>query len=187
MSYASEFRSEYIARASRWSDIGRHLIYLYETASAYAHPVIIELGVRSGVSTTAFLRAAAENDGHVHSVDIHHPDVPIWWAETDIWSFTVGDDLHPSVLRDLPDVADVVFIDTSHHYGQTLSELQTYVPRVRSGGVVLLHDTELAMPEGFSGEPYPVRRAIDDYCAAEGRTWENRPGDSGLGVICIAS
>lgn len=185
MSYAQAFRQEYFKRASQWSDLGRHLPYLYQVAHSIAAPVVIELGVRSGVSTSAFLRAVAERGGHVHSVDINHPDVPMWWAETGLWTFHVGDDLDVGIMSLLPDEADIVFIDTSHFYDQTYGELLNYVPRTRPGGLVLLHDTELVMPAGFTGDPYPVRRALDDYAAETGVTWTNRDGDSGLGVIRI--
>lgn len=181
----TKMRKTYLGAASHWSDLGHHLPYIYEATATYTEPLVIELGVRSGVSTTGFLRAVAERGGHVHSVDIHHPNVPIWWADTGLWDFHVGDDLSDEILAALPSEVDIVFIDTSHFYAQTLSELRQYVPRVRPGGLVLLHDTELETPEGFTGDPYPVRRALDDYCAATGRTWQNRPGDSGLGVIRI--
>ena len=178
-------RTEYDERGIGWSDLGAHLPRLYEFARGYRAPTIIELGVRDGASTVAFLRAVSEVGGHVHSADIRHPQVPIWWADTQWWTFHVGDDLSTPILDALPERADIVFIDTSHYYDHTLAELHTYVPRVKRGGLVLCHDTELEVPPDWPGIHYPVQHALDDYCAETGRTWENISGDSGLGVIRI--
>jgi cephalosporin hydroxylase len=75
-----------------------------------------------------------------------------------------------------------LFIDTSHHYEQTLAELNLYGPKAT---MILLHDTELEDP--YMRPPtdplFPVRTAIDDWCAKTGRQWTNRTGCYGLGVI----
>jgi predicted O-methyltransferase YrrM len=173
-------RAEYERRCVEPSDIFAHLPRLYVEASRPG-VTVIELGVRSGNSTAAFLLAAEENEGHVWSVDIHPPRVP--WHGHDRWTFLQGDDLW--LTSELPD-ADVVFIDTSHLYDQTQSELELYVPKVRPGGVVLLHDTELEQPDGAPPFPrFPVRVAVDEYCQENGLTVEYVPGCNGLGVIRI--
>jgi hypothetical protein len=77
--------------------------------------------------------------------------------------------------------ADVVFIDTSHDYRQTLAELRTYRWLCRS--VMVCHDTELAHPAGVVGPPYPVRRAVAEFCAAEGLSVTWRRNCWGLAII----
>ena len=62
----------------------------------------------------------------------------------------------------------------------TLAELRAYVPKVRPGGVVLMHDTDtpgtdIAWPD--------VPRALDDFCEEAGLSWLNHRGWNGLGVI----
>lgn len=168
------------------SDIAAHLDYLREAARGR---VVIELGVRTGVSTAAFLSTAAM----VYSCDIDLPRVPQAWHTLDQWRFTLGSSTAPRTLERMPHVCDVLFIDTSHEYDQTLLELAAYWPRVKPGGVALLHDTcwdtldpetnggrwcrELDTPDG------PVTRAIEAFCTAKGLRWLNRPGSFGLGVI----
>jgi predicted O-methyltransferase YrrM len=177
-------RSEYDRRCVEPSDIFAHLPRLYAEASR-PEVKVIELGVRSGNSTAAFLLAAQENDGFVWSVDVHPPQVP--WFGTECWQFVQGDDLW---LHDqLPNDVDVVFIDTSHHYGQTQAELELYVPKVRPGGVVLLHDTELKHPENrpYTDPPYPVRVAVQEYCVDHDLAPLFVPGCNGLGVIQVPS
>lgn len=171
---------------SRWSDIVDHLPRLCSEASRPGVKVL-ELGVRSGNSTSAFLAAAEENDGHVWSVDIEWAALPEIWYESGRWDFVVGDDLDPVVLETLPDVVDVLFIDTSHHYQHTLNELTEHVPRVAPGGVVLMHDTELDRPFAAPEDDpeFPVAEAIRKYVADKGLTVEWVTGCYGLAVIHI--
>jgi cephalosporin hydroxylase len=154
--------------------------------------VVIELGGGvPGLSTAMFLSATDEvqvgaywADGEVWSVDLQPAQVPAGWHGLPYWHFLQGDDLHPAVQAWLPQQCDVLFIDSAHTYGHTLAELRAYVPRIRGGGAALLHDTqwdhgnvELAGPTG------PVARALDDFCAGAGLSWENLPGSFGLGTI----
>lgn len=171
----------YHERRGTNSDIVDHLPYLHDTVIERGAQVIVELGVRSGMSTAAFLAAAEANGGHVWSVDIVWPHVPTEFVDSDHWTLLVGNDLE--LAPELPDAIDVLFIDTSHEYQQTLDELATFVPKVKPGGVVLLHDTELANPDGVDGPLYPVATALDEWAQATGIGWTNRPGCYGLGVI----
>ena len=157
------FWFEYEARCGHGSDISDHLPRLFAEVDRWEDPVVLELGVRSGNSTAAFLAAVEKNGGHVWSVDVSRPRVPMEWFESDIWTFIEGDDLGVADL--LPQTVDVLFIDTSHAYRQTLLELELYAPRVRPGGVILLHDTELEFPEaGDAGDPpFPVAVAIREW------------------------
>jgi len=177
----------YRQRAAVWSDIQGHLPFLYETARSYPHPAVIELGVRGGNSTAALLAGTCPG-GSLWSVDIEQPQVPRDWHEDARWHFLQADDLHPDTQSWMPAVCDVLFIDTSHTYGHTLAELETYVPRVRPGGTVLLHDTQFVATGGGNGddagEPAgEVAAALDAYCGQTGLSWSNRPGSYGLGVI----
>jgi predicted O-methyltransferase YrrM len=181
--YEPALRADYEARCSTWSDIQNWMPTLRDTVRAYPSAAVVELGVRSGNSTSAFLYAVDEVDGHLWSVDVNTPAVPGWWWSYPRWTCRIGDDCNPAIAADLPAEVDVLFIDTSHHYDHTLAELRLYVPRVRPGGTVLMHDTELEAPDGYIGDPFPVARALDDYCAEAGLSWENRTGCYGLGVI----
>jgi cephalosporin hydroxylase len=108
--------------------------------------------------------------------------VPPAWFEAPFWTYRRADDLR--IVDELPDDVDIVFIDTLHTYDQTMSELIAYVPKVKPGGVVLLHDTELPHPEADpTCAAFPVRRAIDDYLADRVEVCEYVSGCYGLGVI----
>jgi predicted O-methyltransferase YrrM len=158
------FWLEYERRCGDRSDISDHLPRLYAEANR-PDVQILELGVRSGNSTAAFLAAAERNGGQVWSVDTHPPKIPREWHDSNLWTFIQGNDLE---LADrLPQTVDVLFIDTSHAYRQTLAELHLYASRVHPNGVILLHDTELEKPDDADAgdPPYPVAVAIREWAA----------------------
>lgn len=173
--------------AGPWADIQDHLPFLRDTVRGYQSPVVIELGVRTGLSTAALLSGALEAGGEVWSCDIDVVSVPSQIAACESWHFRHGDSVNPETLQWMPAKADVIFIDTSHTFEQTLAELRAYHPRLREGGIMLLHDTQWMAPAISLPAPGgPVAAALDAFCDEKGITWENRrsePGFYGLGVL----
>ena len=177
----------YMDRLCRWSDIREYLPFLHDTARSYPRVRVLELGTRSGNSTMAFLAAADAAGGHVWSGDVTDVSRDLRFSGIPLWTFVCGDDMDPAVQAQLPAEVDVFFLDTSHEYDHTLAELRAYMPRVASGGVALFHDTNLA---GWGGNPPrkdcpEVAQALNDWCAETGRSWENLPGEYGLGMIRV--
>lgn len=101
-------------------DMAPHVWTLVQHAKAAR--TVVEFGVRGGVSTWGILSGLPE-DGELWSVDITDCVVPPAVSTDPRWHFIVGDDMDPEVQRRLPDRADLVFIDTSHEYEQTVAEL----------------------------------------------------------------
>jgi cephalosporin hydroxylase len=184
-------QSAYLDRLSRDSDITEYLPFLYEQARSREGVRVLELGTRKGNSTLAFLAGAKESGGHVWSNDVTNvaldPEGMAPWARHPLWTFTCGDDMDVTVQSLLPARCDVLFIDTSHEYEHTLAELRVFMPRVAPGGIALFHDTNVYDWPGYgwSGDVPPVQQALDEYCAETGRSWENMPGEYGLGVIRV--
>lgn len=121
--------------AGRTSDMLPHLATL--TRLAASEDVIVELGVRSAVSTWALLDGM-QPDRALVSVDLTWDErIPFRVATDPRWTFVEGDDRDPEVRKRLPH-AGLVLIDTSHEYHHTLAELEwaraMRVPRI------LLHD-----------------------------------------------
>ena len=163
------------------SDIYLHLPTFVQLCLDRQARHVVELGTRTGVSTVAWLHGLAQTGGRLTSVDIdERPAI----GEFDHWTFVQGSDLDPAVFSQLDD-ADIVFVDTSHLYDQTLRELNLYRHLVKPDGLLVLHDTELARPEmAGPGEPlFPVRRAVAEFCEAEGLSWTNDPRCWGLAQI----
>jgi predicted O-methyltransferase YrrM len=107
-----------------WAVANRDMVPHLETLSRYASECrsIVELGVRGGVSTWAFLDGLPI-DGRLYSVDINDCVVPGRVANDPRWTFIKSDDQADELWRILPDTADMVFIDTSHEYKHTQFEL----------------------------------------------------------------
>lgn len=163
------------------SDIYLHLPRFVDLVLETNAQHVIELGSRTGVSTVAWLYALEQTGGRLTTVDLD-PAPPIGtWPH---WTHIQGDDMSPGIVETLPD-ADIVFIDTSHHYAHTLRELHTYRWLLKPGGLIVCHDTELPIPEGQPvGDPqYPVKTAITEFVAECGIEWFNFPDCWGLGVL----
>lgn len=164
------------------SDIWEHLPTLEQAVVDLDAQTVIELGVRSGVSTVAFLHALQKTGGELWSVDINQ--IGSAWLPQPDWHFIQGDSVAPETLQQMPNRADLVFIDTSHAYDQTKAELRSYGPRVRKGGKIMLHDTEVKAPE-LVGEqpPYPVKKAMLEYAGEHCLGVELRENCFGLGIL----
>jgi predicted O-methyltransferase YrrM len=181
----------YEDRLKQHSDIREYLPLFYEQAKNRPGCRVLELGTRLGYSTLAFLAGAAKSDGHVWSVDLDdvmkYPEGMMSWKNTSQWTFIRGSDLDPAVQEVVPLEIDILFIDTSHEYEHTIRELELYVPRVVTGGVVFCHDTHLINWPGlvWSELTPPVWKALNDFCAATGRGWKNLSGQYGLGIIQV--
>lgn len=161
------------------SDINEHLEFMHDLCVSENAQQVVELGVRTGVSTVAFLHAMDITGGHVWSCDIQPPQVPAEVSQHPRWTCAVGDDLW--LAGEAPE-CDVLFIDTSHAYQHTLDELNAYSAKARK--VILLHDTQLEHPDGVTGPPFPVRTAVFDWHATNrGWAWMEFTHNHGLGVL----
>lgn len=74
----------------------------------------------------------------------------------------------------VPNDLDFVFIDAAHDYESVKTDLETWTPKVRSGGIVSGHDYYTVkngpMPSG-------VVRAVDEFVAARGVELQTTPWD----------
>lgn len=161
----STLADAYQAVCENPSDINEHLPTLVEICSRLEAKKVIELGVRGGTSTIAWLYGLCETDGQLFSVDVNQPP-PLRHTR---WTFIQGYDTDPFVLRQLPDEVDVVFVDTDHRYDLTLDEIRLYAPRVRSGGCMVFHDTAEESFEHHTTPqpPFPVRTAVEELLGGE--------------------
>lgn len=166
------------------SDIYLHLPRFVKMATERNAQHVVELGTRTGVSTIAWLYALEQTGGRLTSVDLDGKP-PI--GDHPHWTFIQGDDMDPAISSSL-EPCDILFLDTSHHFGHTLRELHTYRWLVKPGGLIVCHDTELPIPEGAPpGDPiFPVKRAVELFCRETGFAWTNIPECWGLGIIEVA-
>lgn len=129
---------------AHWSDIQDHLQRLYQAAQGYC----LEIGVRSGVSTSALLAGIEEKGGHLFSIDVD--DCRVFEGHPQ-WTFLQGS----SLLMESPyPNYEVVLIDGDHSYEGALLDLFQHGGK---GKTVFVHDTD--------APDYPgVRKAVEYYC-----------------------
>lgn len=148
-------------------DMRDHLDYLRHIACGN----ILEIGVRGGASTSAFLLGLEEHGGHLYSVDIE-AYCGAKFAEHPQWTFIHADshkiyyDLmariaSPAFLEGKPGFQfDILFIDGDHEYAGVRADL-ALAEYVKPGGKILMHDV---CEPSLAG----VRQAMDEFLAEKG-------------------
>lgn len=160
---------QYARNIAEWSDVQEHLPRFREAARGY----VLEIGVRTGMSTSAFLAGVEENGGHLWSVDIE--DCSRLFPDHPQWTFLHADSILHSrfLLETLPRELELLFVDGDHTEEGCLSDLNTYGPRARR---IMVHDTSAP---NFPG----VRRAVLDYVSHSRRICRFLEESYGLAVI----
>lgn len=168
-----------LTHSHKGTDIHEHLTTLYTHVVNLKAKMVLELGVCQGESTVAFLEGVHATEGRLISVD------PLDYKETramiqdyglgDRWTYIVADDLEfAKTWKEGP--ADIIFVDTSHQYEQTKKELEAFIPLLRSGGLMLFHDTA-SFTEG-------VLKPIQEFLGAHPEyRFENKTNCHGLGQL----
>lgn len=148
--------------SSHPSDISEHLLQIYDTVVANSPKIIIELGVRTGMSTFALSRAAQDVGAILISVDIEDCSKYCDWNK---WKFVQMDDL--DFADRFNQNIDILFVDTDHAFRHTVSELKKFLPKMNKKGVIIVHDTNIQDPvirsrvESRVGGDIRVGNAID--------------------------
>jgi predicted O-methyltransferase YrrM len=150
-------------------DMAPHIATL--TRLARKCETIVEFGVRGAVSTWALLDGLPAT-GLMYSVEVNgNHNMPPRVTSDPRWTLIIGDDLDPAVHAQLPDHADLVFIDTTHEYEQTVAEL-AYALTLTPDRIVM-HDYVME----------PVLRAGTEFCAREG--WRVRANELPFGLATL--
>jgi predicted O-methyltransferase YrrM len=170
----------YTQRLHAHTDISEHLPRLKAFAELTQARNIVELGVRQGNSTLAFLIALRITGSHLYSVDIDpiEGELKQFVGRIGQWDFRQQDDLpYPPFF---PDQADIIFIDTSHELEQTRKEIAAYTPHLAPKGVMLFHDTDMKANPHFGVMP-----AIVEFCYQHPSEWQTHfwSNNNGLGVL----
>lgn len=160
-----------------------------------AHGNILEIGVRKGVSTSAFLLGIAKNRGHLYSVDKSTRCAGIFDEPQDDWTFIPNDSKNVDqvmavVMARDPGfrLFDIVFIDGDHTREGVRADLWNYGSAVRPGGMILCHDifgrSDLTQQQKDEDWPTPaVGEEYIDYAVGMGWPHFELPGVWGMGMI----
>lgn len=186
---------ENVKTANHYGDIAPFIDLLYREAYDVltdGYPVV-ELGMREGGSTAAFLIANWQawqvegTNGIVFSIDHDRKALPM----TENYHREIGlpDRLHVnwvSLWGNSLEIATgwnteigLLFIDSDHRYEYTLQELQAWAPNVTR--TILLHDTETLGPERNWG----VKRAVEEYVTINSPYWEVKYDTTGCGMAIM--
>lgn len=151
---------------------------------------VAEIGVRDGVSTSAFLLGLRESGGHLWSIDKNPRCAGTVTDAAEGWTFVCGDSQDPASIRpQLPEEVDLLLIDGDHNALPVRADLENYAPRVRSGGKILMHDITIDFPitpymiskgwQDCSG----IRPVFEEYVRRNAFAWKIIKGRFGLGII----
>jgi predicted O-methyltransferase YrrM len=131
-----------------------HLVFYRKPA------VVVELGCFVGWAS-AHLAVALQANGHgkLYCVDCDQKNLDATMKNLkrlgvdEVTNPLLGKSTEPAVVAGLPNKIDILFIDTSHTYRDTLDEILLYSSRLAETGCMVLHDSI-----SFPG----VRRAISE-------------------------
>ena len=106
-------------------------------------PVILELGTAKGVSTTIFLQACEEGDGHLVSVDLRDcSDI----SRSSRWTFVQSDSTDVAfILAKAPHLRngiDILYIDSQHARRHVERELTRWYPFMNNGAHIFFDDVD---------------------------------------------
>jgi len=139
--------------------------FLGELALRLRSGTIVELGSFVGwTSAHLALALQAMSSGRLHCVESDPQFIAV--ARRNLTRLGLADrvEFHPGlslaleVLDGLPRTCDLVFIDTSHRYEDTVREIDQYARRLAPGGCLALHDSIR-----WGGVRRAVREAADRF------------------------
>jgi hypothetical protein len=160
-------KNAYQYHLSHWSDIQDHLPRLYAAAKGNC----LEIGVRSGVSTSALLAGIEDHGGHLFSVDIN--DCPAFHGHPQ-WTFRRADTVNDVTVRELlAKKYEVLLIDGDHTYEGALSDLKNFGPLAKR---IFVHDSNA--PD-FPG----VKKAVEEFVKQVKRKVTYHSGSYGMAEI----
>ena len=164
------------------SDINEHLPTLKQYAEECEH--ITEMGVRSVVSTWAFLAAKPKK---LVSIDINECPLDLVGSLTLMsnidFSFRLGDTGNPAFIIE---ETDLLFIDTWHVYQQLKKEFKLHANKARK--YIILHDTTTFGTHGESTGHDGLWPAVEEFLEAN-TNWtlkERFTNNNGLTILSRA-
>lgn len=145
------FRARHMS-FSAWID---HMPFGYDLVAAARPSVLVELGTEWGQSYFCFCQSVAENalptrcfavdtwagDGHTGSYDDRHMVVERHNGENySGFSTLLRMSFDDALQRFEPGSVDLLHVDGFHTFEAVKHDFETWLPKVRPGGIVLFHD-----------------------------------------------
>jgi predicted O-methyltransferase YrrM len=123
-------------------DMRSHEFFLYSFVRGLKPKRVLEIGVRSGVSTLAMTTAIADGgfDCDYHICDIDPACLQLKLPILTIPHITSSDNLAEEWKLG-KSLIDLLLIDGCHEYSQVYKDFIHFLPFINTGGFVLFHDT----------------------------------------------
>lgn len=159
---------------------------LREIAQNLPAKTAVEVGVNRGWSTVPLLEAMRVTGGHLWSLDVrdcgHAQKKMASLGLTDHWTFLQQSSWD---WADCPDNLDFIFIDGDHEH--VAKDWAHYEPKVRVGGLLLLHDYFGGCKKvcGHCPQCLGPRTLVDTVIRPQWQRWEcaNLPYGHGLTIV----
>ncbi len=154
------------------SDIQGHLQFIANVARGN----VLEMGVRSGNSTAAFLYGLEMQGGKLWSIDKNALCGELFNGHP-LWNFINADscDVATVLAGGVPSEIDILFLDTMHDYEQVSNELVCWHTLIAKNGIILVHDVS-TFSQGAGS-------ACINFAKEYGWKFAIRDGSNGLGII----
>ena len=158
-------------------------LLLYSLAKKLSpNSVIVEIGSYLGASTTFLAAGAKENSSQVYCVDTWKNDAMSEGPRDTFDEFISNTDLYRKLIvpirgksvdvgREFDKPIDMLFLDGDHSYEACRVDVETWLPKVKPGGSILLHD--YGWSEG-------VRQVVKKFVKPN----EDSPGDGLSNMYC---
>lgn len=123
----------------------RHYMLLYSIVLGMESKNVFEFG--SGYSSKTILKALSQTGGHLYSCDMrplnltgHKYNINDMKTDLENWTYILGKS--QDVKEKFPNILfDVVLHDGSHDWKYVKKDLELIVPKIKNGGILLVHDT----------------------------------------------
>ena len=112
--------------------------YLYDEIEKIHKPLILEFGVRDGISTNFFLDLCKKNNGKLYSVDVN--DCSKVSSDSN-WTFIKSrDDNFSYIEKNIPQYFDIIYLDTLHEADHVEKIFNYYYSKLKVNGYFYIDD-----------------------------------------------
>lgn len=139
-------------------DMGPHLPVIKAIVKNMSPSVVLEIGVRNGISTSAIMEGMKESEepGEYHGCDINDQVKLPQIYENSQLHIMPSDKLAQRWTKEI----ELLFIDGSHVYEQVKKDYLNFSKHLKVGGFMFFHDTcpptERFKSESLCGSAYKV-------------------------------
>ena len=103
-----------------------------------SEPIILEFGVRKGISTKNFIKVCEQKNGHLYSIDV---DDCSEISNSSKWTFIKSrDDDFENLKNKLPEQFDLIFLDSFHNAEHVCKIFYHYYSKLKKGGSFYFDD-----------------------------------------------